>query len=418
MTTDVGRVVGLRFRDAGKIFYFDAGDLQMEPGEYVVAETGRGIEMGRVVIAPGDMLGSDGRQEFRAVLRLATGDDRDSHEYWKGRSHDALELARLKSGELKLGFLIASAEFNLDGSNLTLYYESEEQRDYRSLVRAILTELDVEIQMERIGPRDRAKLADGYDLCGQRLCCTTWLTTFPSVSIKMAKEQNLALNPAKISGVCGRLYCCLTYEYEVYRDLRGTLPKQNARVSTPTGEAKVINVNPLKGTVVLLMEDGKRIEATGDQIQYGKLVRPIEVELGEPTYDDETRQAKTALVPVRTDRRGESRRPERPDDRGRGPQRPPLQGAGRPRPEGVQAPPPGGEGGEGPRRQRARRGPIGQAPPTTAVGPEVGIPRPAQPARPPQGQQPGPAGEGDEARRRRRRRRRGGGGAPRPEGAE
>ncbi len=372
-TTTTKQLVGVRFREAGKTFYFDAADHDVTAGEYVVAETARGIEMGRVVIAPGQMLGGDIDQGARPVLRIATGEDRDAQAHWRERSKGVLEQARLHAGKTGVSMMIVSAEYNLDGSTLTLYYESEDHVDYRPVVRAVSGELNVAIQMERVGPRDRAKLADGYDRCGQRLCCSSWLTSFPNVSIKMAKEQNLALNPAKISGVCGRLYCCLTYEYETYRDLRGQLPKLNQRVSTPTGDAKVIAVNPLKQTVTLFFEhDHSRIEVTGEQIQYGKLVRPIDVEMGEPAYDEETKQAKTAFVPM-------------PSTQGR-PRQP------GPRPSGATQPAP------------ARRRPMRSAEPPRAAAPAPSEPQP--PASP-------PSSNDDAAKkRRRRRRRRSGGGGP------
>ncbi len=134
---------------------------------------------------------------------------------------------------------IASGEFDLDGTQFTAYFTATERVDFRSLVRDLSRDLDAHVQLLQVGDRDRAKLADGVDICGERLCCSSWMTNFPSVSIRMAKEQDLPLNPQKISGVCGRLYCCLTFEYEDYKALRGTLPKVGSFLSTPAGEAKV-----------------------------------------------------------------------------------------------------------------------------------------------------------------------------------
>ncbi len=343
MTTSTGLIVGVRFRKAGKIFYFDAVGHDLALGEYVVVETSRGLELGYVVIAPGQMLASD-LAGAKPVLRLATDDDRRAQAGWRAKAHQALELARLRAGESGVSLMIVAAEYNLDGSTLTLSYESEEHVDYRTVVRDVSAELGVTVQMERIGPRDRAKLTDGYDRCGQRLCCASWLTAFPSVGIKMAKEQNLALNPAKISGVCGRLYCCLTFEYEVYRDLRGQLPKLNQRVSTPTGDAKVIAVHPLKESVTLLLEaDHSRIEVTAQQLQYGMLVRPTGVTPGEPAIDEETKAAKTAVVPLAP----RPLRPRRPSGQpGRQPQAQQAQPAQKPPSQDDAAP----------RRRRRRRG--------------------------------------------------------------
>ena len=133
---------------------------------------------------------------------------------------------------------VVSGEYNLDGSQVTFYFTAPERVDFRNLVRDLSNEFGTRVQMLQVGERDRAKLLDGYDVCGQRLCCASWQTAFPSVSIKMAKEQDLPLNPQKISGVCGRLYCCLTFEYEAYRELRGQMPRVGSMVSTPAGEAR------------------------------------------------------------------------------------------------------------------------------------------------------------------------------------
>jgi hypothetical protein len=152
--------------------------------------------------------------------------------------------------------------------------------DFRDLVRELGSTLATRVQMLQVGERDRAKLLDGYDVCGQRLCCASWQTQFPSVSIKMAKEQDLPLNPQKISGVCGRLYCCLTFEYEAYRELRGQMPKVGAMVSTPAGEAKVNSVNVMKKTVTLWLVDQHQVmemPAAELQMQYGLTVRPVEL---------------------------------------------------------------------------------------------------------------------------------------------
>ena len=408
MATSVETMVGIRFRDAGRIFSFDAGDLQLDLSEYVVAETQRGPELGRVVIAPGQMLAGESGRDVQPILRIATAEDREAASQRKAETEQAVGAARRVADAEGLRLTIASGDMNLDGSSLTLYYESDENVDYRAVVRELREGMDTDVQMEHIGARDRARLVDGYDRCGLRLCCASWMSSFPSVSIKMAKEQNLALNPAKISGVCGRLYCCLTFEYEQYRELRGTLPKLNSHVSTPSGDAKVIAVNPLGQSVTLLMEaDRSRIEVTKEQLEFGKLVRPIGLTLGEPTPEEDGYPAPPppasmiSRAPQR-EQRGRPLPPQRRDDRARGPR--PEQGAGDRSPR--------------PRRRRNEGGPApeaGTTQPQPGTGPQRPFARQRPDAPPPQAQGTPPAGSAQGAddptrRKRRRRRRRGGGG--------
>ncbi len=191
---------------------------------------------------------------------------------------------------------------------ITFYFTAADRVDFRPLVRDLSSRFGVRVQMLQVGDRDRAKLIDGYDVCGQRLCCASWQTAFPAVSIKMAKEQDLPLNPQKISGVCGRLYCCLTFEYEGYRELRGQMPRVGSMVSTPVGEAKVNSVNVLRKTVRLWLTEQKQVlemPAVDLQMQYGLTVRPVELveeieaPLREAVPEDEAPQLSTPPVETR-----------------------------------------------------------------------------------------------------------------------
>lgn len=403
ITTATRQLVGVRFRKAGKIYTYDATGFELDLGEYVVVETPHGHDLAHVVVATGQMIGGDSEAGLRSVVRAATGEDREAKEAGARRAHEMLEVARLRSGERGTGLMLVAADLNLDGTALTLYYESENSVDYRSIVRDVGQEFGVDVVMERVGPRDRAKITGGYDRCGQELCCSTWLTTFPSVSIKMAKTQNLPLNPAKISGVCGRLYCCLTYEYEVYRELRDQLPKVNQRVETPTGEAKVVSVDPLKQTVTLqMLEERTRIEVPNDQLQYGKLVRPVDVDVDALAREDAARApegGRSAMIDVAA---------------------PPPSG----KPDEQRA-----DDGEKRRSRRRRRGRGGEG--ATAGPPQPPAPARARPPRPePRGERRPSTDdrapkEGDTsgappdgAKRRRRRRRGGGGGPPGPGGGD
>jgi cell fate regulator YaaT (PSP1 superfamily) len=272
--------VGVRFKEAGKVYYFDGGEYQLDVGNYVVVETSHGLEIGRVVIAPDQVIASEIKESLKPIVRRATEEDLARSRELKEQAAEALREAKAVASNEELDMQIVSADYNLDGSQITFYYTAAERVDFRDLVRELGSTLATRVQMLQVGERDRAKLLDGYDVCGQRLCCASWQTQFPSVSIKMAKEQDLPLNPQKISGVCGRLYCCLTFEYEAYRELRGQMPKVGAMVSTPAGEAKVNSVNVMKKTVTLWLVDQHQVmemPAAELQMQYGLTVRPVEL---------------------------------------------------------------------------------------------------------------------------------------------
>jgi cell fate regulator YaaT (PSP1 superfamily) len=264
-------VAGVRFRNAGKIFYFHAAGMRLDVGEYVIVETVRGPEVARVVIAPDQVVINElGREELKPILRLATDSDIRRMDQLKQQAEEIIPEARRLGEEMRFPAHLDAAEFTLDGRRLTLSFTSEERLDYRDFVRRASDRFKLKVDMRQMGARDRAKLAGGYGICGRELCCSNWLTTFPSISIRMAKEQDLPLNPQKISGLCGRLLCCLSYEEEGYKEMRKTLPKLGQRCSTPTGEGKVISLNILRRQVTLVVE-GQRVEV-GDR-DLGLVVR-------------------------------------------------------------------------------------------------------------------------------------------------
>lgn len=272
--------VGVRFKEAGKVYYFDAGEYEVDTGNYVVVETSHGLEVGRVVIAPDQVLANEIKDTLKPILRIASAEDIAQWNALKERARADLRTAKEHVASRGGDMQVVSAEYNLDGTQLTYYFTAPDRVDYRQIVRDLSQQTGVKVQFLQVGDRDRAKLLDGYDVCGQRLCCSSWQTSFPAVSIKMAKEQDLPLNPQKISGVCGRLYCCLTFEFEGYRELRGQLPKVGSMVSTPIGEAKVRSVNVLKKTVSLWVEEARQViemPAVDLQMQYGVTVRPVEL---------------------------------------------------------------------------------------------------------------------------------------------
>jgi cell fate regulator YaaT (PSP1 superfamily) len=249
------KVVGVRFQEAGKVYYFSPeGFEDLEVGEYVVVETSRGLELARVVIAPSQVVNAEITEPLKPITRLAVAEDLERAELLKARAKQDLEVIRRMVQERDVPMKVVSASYNLDGSRLAIFFTSEGRVDFRDLIRDLSQTLGVQVQLRQVGPRDQAKAVDGYGICGRRLCCSSWLISFPAISIKMAKEQNKPLNPSKISGQCGRLLCCLAYENETYKQLKAELPKPGTLVSTPSGTARVLAANVLKQTVTLQME--------------------------------------------------------------------------------------------------------------------------------------------------------------------
>jgi cell fate regulator YaaT (PSP1 superfamily) len=353
----MAEIAGIRFREAGKVFYYDCGGLEVYVGAYVVVETAHGTTVGRVVITPEQVVASELKDEIKPILRLASEEDMERHEQLKEKASQDLGLARNRAAEQELQMSFATAEYDLDGGVFTAYFTAAERVDFRNLVRDLSKELGARVQLLQVGDRDRAKLVDGMDICGQRLCCSSWMTSFPSVSIRMAKEQDLPLNPQKISGVCGRLYCCLTFEYEEYKALRGTLPKVGSFVSTPAGQAKVTNIDFVRERVKLyLTEQNEVVElaATDLKLQHGVTVRPmdlvhkVEGGLRPITEDTQAAEADEAGEPRRRRRRGRGRRNgERAEEQ--------PAAASEPVTEAVVEADGGGEAGEKKRRRRRRR---------------------------------------------------------------
>lgn len=260
MTDPRQNVAGVRFRNAGPIEYFHAAGIRLEVGESVIVETSRGPELARIVISPDQVVVNElGEDNLHPILRLATEDDLVHASDLAARAEELLPEARELAEETGLEGRVDRAEFTLDGERLTFLVSGEGSGGQREFSRQAGRRWDVRASMRRIGARDRARLAGGYGICGRELCCSNWLATFPSVSIRLAKDQELPLNPEKISGLCGRLLCCLSYEEEGYKEMKKTLPRMGQRCSTPTGEGKVVGINVLRRQVTLNV-GGQRIE--------------------------------------------------------------------------------------------------------------------------------------------------------------
>lgn len=258
-------IVGLRFQRVGKVYHFDASifsDIKL--GDFVVVETSRGIQLGQVI----QLLNSADTPQaetIKPVLRMATPQDLVLRQTWQQKEIEVVHFCREKVAELGLvDVKIISAEYCFDGSRLNIMFSSEagDKADLRSLRRVVQrTYQTSRVEMHLIGPRDVAKLLGGMGACGlENRCCSTFLTEFNPISIKMAKEQGISLTPTEITGMCGRLRCCLVYEYELYVEARKQLPKRGKVVRTPLGEGKVIDVNPLKESVIVSIEAGAQRE--------------------------------------------------------------------------------------------------------------------------------------------------------------
>jgi cell fate regulator YaaT (PSP1 superfamily) len=251
----MAEIVGVRFKTAGKVYFFDPAGMELAINDQVVVETTRGQEMGIVAIAPKEAKPAEITEPLKPVIRKATPEDVQRSHDLEAKEKDALAECGKIIDRLDLPMKLLGAEYSLDGSRLTLYFSSVERVDFRELVRELAHKLRVRVEMRQTGPRDEARIVGGCGRCGRPLCCASFLSEFAPVAMKMAKEQGLPLNPMKISGVCGRLMCCLGYENEQYREMKAKLPKNGLWVTTSQGTAKVIGSNPLKQTVQVELPD-------------------------------------------------------------------------------------------------------------------------------------------------------------------
>ncbi len=259
-------IVGIRFKRAGRVYYFDPAGIDLEINDCVVVNTGRGSELGHVVISPKQVLVSEITKPLKPVVRKAEAEDIKRAQEFEDKEREALAECSKLIAKLHLPMKLLSAEYNLDGNRLNFFFSAGERVDFRELVRELTSRFKVRVELRQVGPRDEAKLIGGFGRCGRPLCCMSFLSEFAPVSIRMAKEQDLPLNPMKISGVCGRLLCCLGYESEQYHTIKGRLPKEGQRVSTPRGVASVVSGNPLKETVLVEMEGGARVELSVNEV--------------------------------------------------------------------------------------------------------------------------------------------------------
>ncbi len=424
-------VIAVRFPDSGKLYYYDPVDLDPQPGEWVVVETPRGKDAAKVFVGRSQVVMNRLGDELSPVIRLVRPDELTRMERLGDDAKEALVACAERIRAHNLPMKLVKAEYGFDASRLTFYFTSEGRVDFRTLVRELASQFRARIELRQVGARDEARLLGGVGRCGLTLCCATWLPDYPPTSIKQAKEQDLPLNPQKISGVCGRLLCCLSYEYDTYVSLRRNLPRIGQTFPTPEGDGRVIAVQVLKQSVRVALDAGGVTDVEiGDGTDRQWQGEAVTVELppiDPPPIPDRFATGGANAPPSTRDPRedreplfggaGRGRGPgPRRDDASRGrdsgsgsgsrPPPPPLRRPGSPAnpPPGAAAPPARvGESGTG-------FVPTGAEQPPRAEQPQ---PQPRQPS--PEVLSGGDSGDGGDAARRRRRR---GGGGRRPEGEQ
>ncbi|MBE6905749.1 MAG: stage 0 sporulation protein [Ruminococcaceae bacterium] len=250
----MAEIIGVRFKSVGKVYYFDPDSLQVEKGTKVIVETTRGVECGEVAMANRQVEDESIVKPLKKVMRIATAEDLKKVEENAAREKQAIAICNEKIAKHKLSMKLVDVEFTFDNNKILFYFTADGRVDFRELVKDLASVFRTRIELRQIGVRDEAKMLGGLGICGRPFCCSTFLGEFQPVSIKMAKEQGLSLNPTKISGTCGRLMCCLKYEQEAYEDLLRTTPRQGSFVRTKDGRGTVVEVNLLTGMLKVAPE--------------------------------------------------------------------------------------------------------------------------------------------------------------------
>jgi len=268
------RIVTLQFNAVGKTYEFDAGHLDLAPHDRVLVETERGVELASVVHAPTERSEEDTLPALTQVMRAATEDDFETLKRNAAKEKQAFDFCNKRIVERSMQMKLIRVEYLFDSSKAVFYFTADGRVDFRILVKDLAHMFHTRIEMRQIGVRDESKMIGGIGICGRELCCCSWLRDFQPVSVKMAKEQNLALNPGKISGQCGRLLCCLDYEYKTYCGLRKNFPKCGKHITTRSCSGLVEKLNLLTGAITLKLDDGKLITITLEQLT-GETAAPI-----------------------------------------------------------------------------------------------------------------------------------------------
>ena len=248
-------IIGVRFKKIGKLYYFDPCDTQVKLGDHVIVETARGAEYGEVVLANTEVEDDNVVQPLKKLIRVATKNDDEMMQENERHAREAFDICKRKIAEHKLDMHLVTVECTFDLNKILFYFTADGRVDFRDLVKDLASVFRTRIELRQIGVRDEAKMLGGLGACGRELCCSSYLDDFQPVSINMAKEQNLSLNPAKISGTCGRLMCCLKYEHEVYSELQKVTPRVGSYVETPAGYGMVVSVQMLRGLCRVQLDD-------------------------------------------------------------------------------------------------------------------------------------------------------------------
>ena len=296
-------VIGVRFKKAGKVYYFDPVDVWPRPGSNVVVETARGIEFGEVVTGAREVSDEQLVTPLKKVVRIATEEDEHRAEYNAQREKEAFSVCQEKIAKHKLDMKLVSVEYTFDNSKIIFYFTANGRVDFRELVKDLAGVFKMRIELRQIGVRDEAKMLGGLGSCGRSICCGTFLGDFQPVSIKMAKEQNLSLNPTKISGQCGRLMCCLKYEQDYYEATLKRLPKVGKDIMTPDGAGVVTEINPIREKVKV------RIHTADDTF-----------DLKEYHVDDVRRMGPDDIAAVRESAAKAEKKPRKPEPQPEQPQ--------------------------------------------------------------------------------------------------
>ncbi len=264
------QIVGVKFGDNGKVYDFDAGVLKLRIDDRVVVQTERGIGLGIVVKKLNGGRISSSKKPLKKILRKANANDINKEVKNKEREEEIYKISLCEIGECKLPMKLVKVDRLSDGSKIIFYFTAESRVDFRELVKRLAHRFHTRIEMRQIGVRNETKMMGGIGNCGREFCCSTFLKEFEPVSVRIAKDQNMALNPAKISGVCGRLICCLTFEHEAYLDLKKNMPKCGKMVRVPQGRGKVIEQNIIRQSVIVRLEDGREVKVPVSEVKENK----------------------------------------------------------------------------------------------------------------------------------------------------
>lgn len=272
-------VIGVRFKDVGKVYYFDPNGEQLKVGDNVIVETSRGIECGKVALANRELTDDKVTSPLKKMIRKATKEDMDVVEENKKKEKRAFAICEQKIAQHKLQMKLVNVEYTFDNNKILFYFTADGRVDFRDLVKDLAYVFRTRIELRQIGVRDEAKMLGGLGICGRPFCCNTFLGEFQPVSIKMAKEQGMSLNPVKISGTCGRLMCCLKYEQDVYTKLLKSTPKTGAIVDTPDGKGTVIDMNLITGRLTVQLHKAPDAAPHTFDVSEVKVIKDAQIRL-------------------------------------------------------------------------------------------------------------------------------------------